>query len=152
VKGVSAVVAVVLLLMITVALSAMAYVWFTDVFTEISTSVGDSATGTADQIATSYSVESVRAEDIVHIDDGGNEIVINIRNIGKKNIDVTKVGLYREGVLIENDIEDEILKPGLITTISYLNYTGDVNETYCGDALKITTAVGVVTTATVVCY
>ena len=57
-KGISSVIAVVLILMITVALSAMSYVWFTGVFEDISSSAGDAASNAASQIGSGFSIVS----------------------------------------------------------------------------------------------
>ncbi|MBU3896391.1 MAG: hypothetical protein KJ697_00440 [Nanoarchaeota archaeon] len=76
-KGISAVIAVVLILMITVALSAMAYVWFTGVFEDISGSAGEAAGAAAAQIGSGFSIVSAYDNNLV-----ADEAYVKVTNTG----------------------------------------------------------------------
>lgn len=87
-KGVSAVIAVILILMITVALAAMAYVWFTNIFQELTEGAGGAATQTATALGTSFTIDSAA------YNSNDDETVVTIRNTGSQNIDLTSMAFF----------------------------------------------------------
>lgn len=122
-KGISAVIAVVLILMITVALAAMAYVWFTGVFETITTGAGESATKTGEIIATSYSIASA-AENV----DG--DLLIYVTNTGTSDIEISNMNIFISGqkVNVTTDVSG-ILSPG--DTVEFTggeDYTSSCNN------------------------
>jgi len=90
-KGVSAVIAIVLILMITVALAAMSYVWFTNVFETLTESGTGAIERTGEQLQASFSIESARYL-------SGNSTSVSIRNTGVTTIDLDDVAFYLNGL------------------------------------------------------
>jgi flagellin-like protein len=90
-KGVSAIIAVVLILMITVALAAMSYVWFTNVFQTLSESGTSSIAKTTGQLQASFTIESARYL-------SGNNTSVSLRNTGVTSLDLSKVAFYLKGI------------------------------------------------------
>ncbi|MDD5416705.1 MAG: hypothetical protein PHU12_01890 [Candidatus Aenigmarchaeota archaeon] len=128
-KGISAIIAVVLILMITVALAAMAYVWFTGVFKTISESAGESATKAGQDIATQFSIAGA-----TNSSDGRN-IDVYVTNTGSSDIEAKNFLLLVNGVK-RNHVATEILAPGETAT---LTNTTTVDKTYtCDNSVKIT--------------
>jgi len=147
-KGISSIIAVVLILMITVALSAMAYVWFTDVFKNISGSAGEAAGAAASQIGSGFSIVSASG---LTTGTGSENAYVRLTNTG-----TTKLLKENFNILI-NDTSANItsinageLEPGVsithtITkaTAGYGYWSGDwcgkqVNVIY-GDLEQVTT-------------
>ncbi|MBR9682412.1 MAG: hypothetical protein GOV02_01940 [Candidatus Aenigmarchaeota archaeon] len=90
-KGVSAVIAIVLILMITVALAAMSYVWFTNIFETLTESGTSAIDRTGQQLQASFSIESARYL-------SGNSTSVSIRNTGITTIDLDDVAFYLNGI------------------------------------------------------
>lgn len=130
-KGISAVIAVVLILMITVALSAAAYVWFSEVFDTITEGAGEAAEGTADVISTQFSIAaSTRIEgpaaQIVVANTGSTDIDLNILNVIVDDQLANKTGNTAIGTLKVGDVATiEVDDSGA--------YTGD----FCGAHIKV---------------
>jgi len=91
-KGVSALVAVVLILLIAVALAAMAYLWFTGVFMQVGSTSGEQIDEVSDEVTTvgHITIDSV----------SGNKIYI--RNDG--NVDLTEFAIFIENNPVEADV------------------------------------------------
>ena len=140
-KGISAVIAVVLILMITVALAAMAYVWFTDVFGTITEGAGEAAEGAGDIIATSFSIDSARYLSEM-IDVGGSSdvesnVTVYLANSGSADIDLDTINVYVDGLLAgEANGFDGTLTPGETVSLK-LNKSGDYDGTWCDETLEI---------------
>ncbi len=135
-KGISAVIAVVLILMITVALSAMAYVWFTGVFDTITEGAGEAAEGTADIISTSFSVQA-------GVMSGADTLILYLTNTGSSDIDLTRVNVFVDNLLATNTSDNTftgILVPGDIKTLKSSNTTGEGDAgglMECDDTMRI---------------
>lgn len=140
-KGISAVIAVVLILMITVALASMAYVWFTTVFRTITVGTEEAATGGIAAMATKFTIESAHNATT----DTWTGIAVTIRNTGTKNIDMDTIAAYVKGVSKTDDATGT-LTPGM---------TGSFNVTVttvpCDGILKVTEATGYEAYATIKC-
>ncbi len=153
-KGVSAVIAIILILMITVALAAMAYVWFTSVFQQLTTSSGSAATATAAALGTSFTIESAAYT-------SGNQIKVSIRNTGSESIDLSGMAFYMD------DLPAEVTTSGTSASGSSTLGSGEVtnstglfviaNTTDIGaicpgpTALRATVPVGYTQTVTITC-
>lgn len=129
-KGISAVIAVVLILMITVALSGAAYVWFSGVFDTITEGAGDAADNTADVISTSFAIAT--ASKI-----SSTTAEIYIVNTGSSNIDMNKVIVFADDKLA--DIESSTptsIASGAAGTIK-INNSGSYTENFCGTKIQV---------------
>ena len=143
-KAISAVIAVVLILMITVALAAAAYVWFSDVFGSITEDVGEAAEGVSEKISTDFDIEAVTWGNIDYTQGFVN---VSLRNIGTTEIDITKLAVYISGEKQDvNYMESDVLAPGEVVSIGLQNKT-----VACSKVLKVTTATGLEKSETIVC-
>ena len=127
-KGISAVIAVILILMITVALAAMAYVWFTDVFETVTEGAGSAAEGTATTIATSFSIAGATNST------SGDTIEVYVTNTGSADMTIENFVLLVNNKRIETD-QSGTLTPGETVTLSN---DADTDTYNCGDTVKIT--------------
>jgi len=85
-KGVSTVIAIILILMITVALAALAYTWFTGIFASLTASATTATTTATTAMATSFVIESAwNVSTLVNV---------AIRNTGTSNINMPKIIAY----------------------------------------------------------
>lgn len=91
-KGVSSIVAVVLILLITIALAGMAYIWFTSVFGAVTESAGETVERSTEQFATNFALESASYN-------CQNSVQLSVRNVGTSNIDATAFAVYLSGTL-----------------------------------------------------
>ncbi|MBU3905010.1 MAG: flagellin [Nanoarchaeota archaeon] len=129
-KGISAVIAVVLILMITVALSAAAYVWFTGVFDTITQGASEAAEGTADTISTQFSIAAVNRV-------SGSLAQIVVANTGSSNIDLSKMN-----IIVNNQLANKTsaitgtLEVGNVITIE-INNDGAYKGDFCGVEIKV---------------
>jgi FlaG/FlaF family flagellin (archaellin) len=151
-KGIESVIAIILILMITVALAALAYVWFTGVFQQLTTGAGQSVNNTVGTITTQFSIESAKFNI-----SGSNKVTVVVRNTGSTNIDATKFAAFIENELkpIDN-IANPTITPNSILSFVVGNTTGliygvsapfVVSQT--GKSLKITGQGGVTQTVTI---
>lgn len=138
-KGVSAVISIILILMITVALAAMAYVWFTSVFETITKGAGEAAAGTQTAIGTQFSIES--AKNLT-----ADKITVTIRNTGKENIDMTNIAAYVDNVKQDTEGNTGTIGYQKTSTFEVVNVTEP-----CAKALKLTVGTGYGQTTTVSC-
>lgn len=147
-KGVEAVIAIVLILMITVALAAMSYVWFTDVFKTLTDS-GDSAIAdTGDKLQASFTVESARYT-------SANNVSVSIRNTGNSDIELGKIAFYLKGIPAATvSAPTGTLGGGDFTTTAFVvsNITSGIGAVCPGPStLTVTIAQGQQQSATVSC-
>jgi len=103
-KGITPVIAVVLLLMITVALLGFAFIWFQGVWESVAESTEESVVSEVSRMAQTIKIDNVLP---------GNVDVsrIYIRSTGSQSIDVTDITVY------VNDAKVECTWDGTITTI-----------------------------------
>ena len=149
-KGVSAVIAIVLILMITVALAAMSYVWFTNVFESLTESGTGAIEKTGQQLQASFSVESARYT-------SGDNVSVSIRNTGSTILDVSAVAFYLNGLpaasIVQGSGPTGDLAEGEFTTTAYvIENTTDIGAVCPGPTtLRATIAEGYTQTVTVSC-
>ena len=143
-KGVSAVIAIILILMITVALAAMAYVWFTSIFQEISEGAGQAAAGTTQAIGTSFVLE---AASYTYVADGNATIKIAVRNTGTNTL--SGIAVYLDSDFIE--VVEDIIEPGIVTEIEATET--DLAECTAGNkiSVKVTSETGYTQTILATC-
>jgi len=97
-KGVSEVIAIILILMIVIALSALAYTWFSGIFASMTQSAGTAVTTTTNEMAMQFRIESakwVAASTCTEI---------TIRNTGTQNINASggpggQIAFFIDGTL-----------------------------------------------------
>ena len=121
-KGVSTIIATVLVLLILVALASIAYVWFTTVFTKLSESAANQTGIVSGNLKASMVMESE------------NDHQIFVRNTG--NVDLSGFNVYFNDVLASPTLDKQTVKPSEILTITFSNYLGEEG----GNKIKITNA------------
>ena len=140
-KGISAIISIILLVMISISLAGLAWVWFfniTNNLTTIATNATKEATNTMGmqariEVAQFYSANWVNA---------------TIRNIGTVNIDVAKLGIFVDGVLSTiYSPNTGMLAPGSTITINITNAT----QACTGKVLKISFENGFEDYVTIAC-
>ena len=91
-KGVSEIIAIILILMITISLAALAYTWFSGIFSEIMDAAGSLLTRSSKTMATQFKVDNalyVASDNIIYA---------SIRNTGNQNFDASKTLFYIRGI------------------------------------------------------
>ncbi len=140
-KGISALIAVVMLLMITVALVGMAYMWVTTAFSGVTKETGESIEQGTQVIATKFVINSAA------YDSGSNTVNVSIQNIGTTEINLDNadviLGGFSQNVIYKSQAT---LKPqeralvaftnstdacGREVTVKYLGVEASA-EVYCG--------------------
>ena len=86
-KGISAIIAVVLILLITVALAAAGYMFFSTTFSSITQSAGQSISSTTGKFQASFQIESV-----YNTTPGVTNFTI--RNTGSTTLNASKMAVY----------------------------------------------------------
>jgi len=146
-KGISALISVILLLMIVTVLAGLAYVWFTNIFQLLSSSAEQSATGASQTLATQFRIEV--AKNITGLPAGTYKVKTTIRNTGTQNIDMTKIAGFIDDEIKTVELGPSVttLVPGNITTFNVTSTT-----TYsCTSILKLTGAGGVSDSVSITC-
>ena len=123
-KGVSTVVLVIIILMIVVALSALAYTWFIGIYQTI-TQTGAEAIETASTAGQAMmKIESV------------SDNQIYIRNTGQ--VDLTDINVYVGDTAVSATVTPSIVPPGDVATITFTSApSGDIKVTTGEGALSI---------------
>ncbi len=128
-KGISTVIAAVLLLMITVSLAAAAYVWFNSTFSA-TTQLGTKQIERSSQVfGTEFKIESVSADSIY------------VRNTG--TADISNITVFVGNILANTT--SPVIKPGEMAKIT-INSFVDYNAS---KTIKVTSGVGVGTVASI---
>ena len=151
-KGIESVIAIILILMITVALAALAYVWFTGVFEQLTAGAGQSVNQTVGTMSTQFSIESAKFNI-----SGNNKVTVVVRNTGSTNVDATKFAAF---ITEELKPIDTILSPTITpnSVLSFVvgNTTGQIQGvsapfvvSQTGKTLKVTGQGGVTQTTTI---
>ena len=139
-KGVSTVIAVVLLLLITVGIVWSVYTWLTGTMTEVTKETGEAIERQTEILTTDFMIVAAGYK-------GGNRAEVSISNTGTRNIDLTKIKVYVKG--INQDIQDQNklgeLKPGETKAIEFQNSTP-----VCGEVVRVAYA-GIIKEATIEC-
>ncbi len=142
-KGVSDIIAIILILLITISLAGLAYLWFTGIFEQISGGVGNQTEQQRLAMATKFSIETAIGYD------ADNKVGIVVRNTGTVDLNMNNLATYvdnvlytgREGLLIST------LSPQAYTQFNMTGVTGDI----CSKPLKITAGTGAEDTLTITC-
>ena len=138
-KGISTVIAVVLLLLITVGIVWTVYTWLTGTMTEVTTGTGQAIGGQVETLTTDFMIVAAGYE-------GSNRAQVSISNTGTQNIDLSKIKVYVKGV--EQTItagNTGTLNPGNTAKITFQNST-----TVCDEVVRVAYA-GVIKEAVVEC-
>ena len=138
-KGISVVIAVVLLLLITVGIAWTFYTWVTTTTTEFTTGTGEAIGSKMETLTTDFMIVAAG-----HV--SGNTCQVSISNTGTQNIDLSKIKVYVKGV--EQSISggaSGTLSPGETKTIEFQNSTA-----VCGEVVRVAYA-GVIKEAVVEC-
>lgn len=145
-KGVEAVIAVILILMITVALAALAYVWFTSIFQQLTTGAGQSITGTTNTIATNFGIEAAKFNV-----SNSNKISVTIRNTGSIDIDASKIAVYVNDVLKDDNAAGTLKSNDVLSFVVSESGGGGFASSQCNNILKVSMQGGVSQTTTISC-
>jgi len=129
-KGISAIVVIILILMLTISLAGLGYFTFTTFFSQLTTSTQGAISSTLTTMLAQMKIEAISKS--------GTNIVVYIRNTGK--VDLTNFTAYvNEGIATFGVPTGNKISPGgvdnvTITTPAYAS----------GSIVKITTAQGAV--------
>ena len=146
-KGISSVIAVVLLLMITIALVGMAWVFFQNLWGTVSTNAGNAATNTGETLATSFSLGSAKMQ--TNATTGQtcynkfceNLLYLYVTNTGTITITKEKFSVYIDGNLAREEYgQTGNLAPGTTATLKMSNITGRgdaATKMICTSAVKV---------------
>ena len=130
-KGVSSIIAMVLLLMITISLTGLAYITFTSFFNTVKDSTEKSMTNTMSNMLAQMKIESISKN--------GGDTVVYIRNIGK--VDITGFSAYVNGIMATtraNMPTGNKIVPGSVDNVTITSAVAS------GATIKITTGQGTV--------
>ena len=126
-KGISTIIVAILLLMISISLAGFGYVFFTTMFTSITTESEEVMGTTVERMLAQVKIESIASTSV------------SVRNIGKVNL--TDFAVY-----VDNSLDDSAtlsnLGPGEVKTIT-LSATPTT-----GQVVKVTTAQGAIAVQT----
>ncbi len=141
-KGVSAVIAVILLLMITVALAATSYVWFSSIFSTVTTGGTAATEQSVATIQASYMIESAYYNATGY---PASKIQVVIRNTGSSSINMTTAATYIGDTPQTSETPTaNMLASNGVATINVTNSTPA-----CGAVLKVSFSVGSAQTRTI---
>lgn len=138
-KGISTVIAVVLLLLITVGIVWTVYTWLTGTMTTVTGGTGEAIEKQTEMLTTDFMIVAAGYA-------GGNNCEVSISNTGTRDIDLSKIKVYVKGV--EQSITNGntgTLSPGNTATIEFQNSTA-----VCGEVVRVAYA-GVIKEAVVEC-
>ena len=124
-KGISAIVVMILILLISVSLVGLGYIFFTEILTTVTTTGEESISQTVVSMLARMTIESVTA---------GNPGNIYVRNTGKVNL--TNFAVYVDDVRDPSATAPGLLMPGDVGTITT---SGALTS---NQVVKITTAEG----------
>jgi flagellin-like protein len=130
-KGVSSIIAMILMLMITISLTGLAYVTFTSFFNTVKDSTETSMTNTMSNMLAQMKIESISKN--------GGDTIIYIRNIGK--VDITKFNAYVNDIMAAtraNMPTGNKISPGGVDNITITSAVAS------GATIKITTGQGTI--------
>lgn len=87
-KGVSEIIAIIMILMIVIALSALAYTWFSGIFSELISVAGTSLTRSSKSMATQFTIESAT------YNASAGTVYVSVRNTGTQGFNATRSLFY----------------------------------------------------------
>jgi FlaG/FlaF family flagellin (archaellin) len=130
-KGISTIIVAILLLMISISLAGFGYVFFTTMFTSITTESEEVMGTTVERMLAQVKIESIASTSV------------SVRNIGKVNL--TDFAVYVDETRDTNpSLPSAPLEPGDVATIT-INPPPNVAS---GSVVKVTTAQGAVAVQT----
>ncbi len=116
-KGVSAIIAIILLVMISVSLAGLAWLWFFEITNTLENSVTNATESATSRIGTQGRIGVARFYPSTWVN-------ATIRNIGTVDIDLSKLGIFIDGVLSTTYTPNTgKLTPGSTITINITNTT-----------------------------
>ncbi|MBU3896394.1 MAG: hypothetical protein KJ697_00455 [Nanoarchaeota archaeon] len=124
-KGISAVLATVLIVVITVAIIGMAYGWATGMFEMVGDTSEEQVSGATDSLSKTVEILTIKCEyrDETHCD---NVLTFAVKNTGTKNIASGEMGAFIDNTDIDNLFttsvsikEDTSLDAGEVKQFSY---------------------------------
>jgi flagellin-like protein len=142
-KGISEIIAIILILMIVIALAALAYTWFSGIFNQMTTNAGTSVTQTSNSMETQFKIENLKFVDATHIN-------ATIRNLGTRSVNLTGVGAYYDGTPATAIAQDPA---GLVipSATATLTITMPAGILVCGKSLRVTIGTGMSDSLTWTC-
>ncbi|NOZ82112.1 MAG: hypothetical protein GXO63_03090 [Candidatus Micrarchaeota archaeon] len=128
-KGISTIVAIVLLLMVTVGLVAVAYMWLSNMFSMVSSQSGRTVEERIKSLGTSISIESAEYNPT------SDAVELVLRNTGRENIDLSTMAAYIDDIFqdIQSGNQGTLPPGGIKPGILVKNTTES-----CGKTIKIT--------------
>jgi len=141
-KGIADIIAIILILLITVSLAALAWLWFSGIFGELTGSVGNATRGGTQAIGTKFTIESAIGYGTA------SKVGVVVRNTGSVDLNLQKLATYvnntlytgREGLVVVN------LAPGSFANFNVTN----VPSGGCGP-LRVTAETGAEDTLSITC-
>ncbi|MAH42829.1 hypothetical protein CL614_03840 [archaeon] len=100
-KGITPVIAVVLLLMITVALIGFAFIWFQGVWEDVSEGVGDKIADDINKWDQTIKIDNVKDADTDAGSTVDNTSIVYIRSTGNAEVLVSSMSVYNDDVPID---------------------------------------------------
>ncbi len=111
-KGITPIIAIVLLLMMTVAAFGLTFVWVQSTQQDLMKKTGDEITGVTDKASAQIAIESI------YNDTASGNITITLRNTGRYNFeDTADFTIYLDGKLQTSDITGDFAPDTIKTTI-----------------------------------
>jgi flagellin-like protein len=121
-RGVSEVIAIILILMITISLAGLAYMFMSTTMADVTSSAGSTVDTTTSSMITSFTIESI---DIAKV---------YVRNTGQNTI--TSLSVYINDAPADIRITPSTISPGAVGTITIYDFIAE------GDTIKITSPSG----------
>ncbi len=131
-KGVSEVIAIILILMIVIALAALAYTFFSDTMGQITGQASTSVGQTSDAMATSFMIEAARNSTATTVN-------ATIRNTGSQSIDLSKLTVYVNDAYVTVTSGNTT---GTLVSGATANLGMSVSGYTCNSILKVTGTTG----------
>jgi FlaG/FlaF family flagellin (archaellin) len=140
-RGVSAIISIILIVMIVVALGGMTYTWFRGMVGSLSESAENATSTATNTLGMRAELEAVKYY-------SANKVNATIRNSGTVNINKSKIGAFVDGKYCPVYTPNSgILSPGAVETFSITNTTAACPN----KVLKITVESGLESYRTIVC-
>ncbi len=121
-RGVSEVIAIILILMITISLAGLAYMFMSTTMADVTSSAGSTVDTTTSSMMTSFTIESIDVAKVY------------VRNTGQNTL--TSLSVYVNDELAGFSTTPETIAPGQVGTITIYSFIGE------GDTIKITSPSG----------
>jgi flagellin-like protein len=141
-KGVSDIIAIILILLITVSLAALAYLWFTGILQDMLGIAGNQTQHVGDTLGTKFKIDAAVGYQTE------SKVGVVVRNTGTVNLDLQKLATYVNNTLYTGrEGLGASLAPGEFVSFNITS----VPSGGCSSTLKITVETGAEDTLTIVC-